>query len=198
MAERLAFNTGGFGHAGGAVDSLSTAARKVPRTVSEAAPFLPPIDVANWGFWGVFGSRPCSSSGRRTPSRRWRRSTFPRSSPSPRSSPWSRTGSAGGFRCCASREKRSASASWRCVMVAHGAVLGVARRRAGHIHRHLLQGRAGVPADGQQRQERQGAAWLTWLISERHGLRGGARRSRLRQRRQSRSRASGSTDRSPG
>ncbi len=55
MAERLAFNTGGFGHAGGAVDSLSTAARRVPRTASEAAPFLPPIDVANWGFWGVFG-----------------------------------------------------------------------------------------------------------------------------------------------
>ncbi len=55
MAERLAFNTGGFGTAGGAVDSLSTAARRVPRTVSEAAPFQPPIDVANWGFWGVFG-----------------------------------------------------------------------------------------------------------------------------------------------
>src|SRR6187399_1061310 len=40
MAERLAFNTGGFGRAGGAVDSLSTAARRAPRTVSEAAPFL--------------------------------------------------------------------------------------------------------------------------------------------------------------
>ena len=68
----------------------------------------------------------------------------------------------------------------------------------GHLHRHLLQGRAGVPADGQQRQERQDAAladlvdprapWATWRRAVFSTIAAVSTSSK----------ANGSTDRSPG
>ncbi len=85
--------------------------------MSEAAPFQPPIERGELGILGVFGFTALLFSGRRTPSRRWRRSTFPRSSPSRRSSPWLRTGSAGVCRCCGCRGKRSVSGLMALVML---------------------------------------------------------------------------------
>ncbi len=61
-------------------------------------------------------------------------------------------------RSCASRPRRSASACMALVMVGDDPLLGLARRRAQHVHRRLLQSRARLPPDGQQRQEHQGAA----------------------------------------
>ena len=77
--------------------------------MSEAAPFLPPIDVANWGFWGVFGFtallffRPQDTIPALAPLH------LPEVVAIAALIAMVRTASAGACRCCGFREKRLAS-----------------------------------------------------------------------------------------
>ena len=196
MAERLAFNLWGAGRTlRGSVGWV-----KAPEsgTLPDAAATVPAADrEAELGLLGrlrFHGAALLPAAGHGARARR--RSTCPSSSPSARSSPWSRTGSERQLPLVRLSPETIVVAFMAFVMLATVPVLGLARRRPRHVHRRLLQGRARLPADGQLRQEREGAASAVVADSLRHGLRRGARRARLRQRHATSSKASGSTDRS--
>ena len=171
MSERLAFNL--WGVRPDAARIASTGSRRPsPAALPDAAATVPAADrEAELGLLGrlcVHGAALLPAAGHGA--RRWRRCTCRSSSRSARSSRWSGTGSAaaaGGAHLARNHRRRPHGAR----DARDGAVLGLARRRARDVHRRLFQSRAGVPPDGQQRPQRQGAAMAHVADSLRHGLR---------------------------
>ena len=184
MSERLAFSFSGIRR--DLRERIDWVRAPEKGTLSEAAAaYLPPAELPNWGFWGVFAFTALLF--------------FRPQDTVPALAPWhlpELVAIGALIAMVAHRVNRRLPVvlvSRDTVAVAahgsghggDGSVFGLAGRRAPDVHRRLRQGRAGIHPDGQQRQEHQGAAMAHLAHPLRHGLRGRARRPRLCQRQQS-------------